>query len=251
MRKHLEILTILGLPLLLAACGGANSSDNNSAAEGAWTGTDSWGNSFSMLVLENGDYYSLYGTNKSADFVLQGFDQGAPTLSGDSLKGSITEYDNSNKPAKGMLAATVVPGSTIKGSVSNVSGTASGTFTATPLSAKYASYDYNATAYTSDVQGSWTVTSLSSNSEKVTINDKGVLTGSIKGCSFSGTVTPRSSGKNVLNIGLSFGASPCEHANQGMSGIALNYDLGTGKRQLLVALQDPIKGHGYSFSALR
>ena len=250
MRQHLQILTTLGLQLLLVACGGA-SSGNNSAAEGAWTGTDSWGNSFHMLVLENGDYYSLYGMNKSGDFVLQGFDQGAPVLNGDTLKGSITEYDNTNKPAKGSLEATVVPGSSIKGSIANAASTSSGTFTATPLSAKYAGYDYNATAYTSDVQGSWTVTSMSSNSEKVTINDKGVVTGSIKGCSFSGTVSPRSSGKNVLNVGLLFGPSPCELANQGLSGVALDYDLGTGKRQLLVALQDPIKGHGYSFSALR
>jgi hypothetical protein len=244
-------LTTLGLPLLLAACGGADSSDKNSAAEGAWTGTDSWGNSFSLLVLVNGDYYSLYGANKPECFQLQGFDQGAPTLDGDTLKGVLTEYDNTNKPAKGTLDATLVAGSTIKGSITNAAGTSSGTFSATPLSAKYPGYDYNATAYTSNVQSSWTVTSLNSNSEKVTINDKGVVTGSIKGCSFSGTVTPRSTGKNVLNMGLLFGPSPCELANKGLSGIAMDYDLGDGKRQLHVALQDPIKAHGYSFSAQR
>jgi hypothetical protein len=204
-----------------------------------------------MLVLENGDFYSLYGASKSGDFQLQGFDQGAPALAGNTLKGAITEYDISSKAAKGTLEATVVAGSTIKGSITNASGTASGTFSATPLSAKFASYDYNRSAYTSDVQGSWTVTSLNSSSEKVSINDKGVVTGSIKGCSFSGTVTPRSSGKNVLNMGLLFGPSPCEYANQGVSGIALSYDLGNGKRQLLAALQDPIKAHGYAFSAQR
>ena len=250
MRKTFAILTSLGLPLLLAACGGAKSSDNN-AAEGAWTGTDSWGNTFRMVVLENGDYYSLYGANKPENFQLQGFDQGTPTLSGDTLKGALTEFDNNNKPAKGMLDATVVAGSSIKGVLTNAMGTSTGEFTATPLSQKYPGYDYNATAYTTDVQGNWTVTSLNTSSEKIAINDKGVVTGSIKGCSFSGTVSPRSTGKNVLNMGLLFGPSPCEYANQGVSGIAMNYDLGNGKRELLVALMDPIKAHGYAFSAQR
>jgi len=50
---------------------------------------------------------------------------------------------------------------------------------------------------------------------------------------------------------LRLGPSPCANANQSVSGIALDYDLGNGKRQLLAALQDPKKSYGYSFSAQR
>jgi hypothetical protein len=251
MRKHSGTLISLGLPLLLAACGGASSSDSKNAAEGAWTGTDSWGNTFSMLVLENGDYYSLYGTSKAGDFVLQGFDQGAPAMNGNNVKGAITEYGSTNKPAKGTLDAKVVPGSSLKGAITNAEGTAAGTFSATPLSEKFTGYDYNTAAYTSDVAGNWTVTTMNGGAEKIAISATGVVTGSINDCNFSGTVSPRSTGKNVLNMGIIFGPSPCANANQSVSGIAFNYDLGNGKRQLLAALQDPIKAYGYSFAAQR
>ena len=108
MRKPIAILTLLGLPLLLAACGGASSSAPNSAAEGAWSGTDSWGNTVSTLVLENGKYYAMYGTTKAGNFVLQGFDQGAPTLNDSALNGAITQYDSALPPVPATLQATAV-----------------------------------------------------------------------------------------------------------------------------------------------
>ncbi len=249
MRKPIGILTLLGLPLLMAACGGASSSATNNAVEGAWTGTDSWGNTFSTLVLENGNYYAMYGTTRDGNFVMQGFDHGTPTLNGNALNGAITEYDSILPPVAATLDATAVAGSSLQGAITNTSGTASGTFTATPLSAKFTGYDYNTPASASDVAGNWTVSTPNSNAEKITISPTGGVTGSINGCSFSGTVSPRSTGKNVLDMEILFGPSPCAKANQSASGIALDYDLGNGKRQLLAALQDPKKAYGYSFSA--
>ena len=251
MRKHIVIFSAIGLPLLLAACGGASTS-GNTTAEGAWIGTDSWNNTFNMLVLDNGDYYSLYGsTNKAGDFLLQGFDQGAPNLNGTALQGSITEYDSTNKPVQGALDATLMPGKSLKGTITNEAGNAAGTFIARPLSARHTHYDYNTSASLSDVAYSWTVTSLNGGADQIAISAKGAVTGSINGCSFSGTVSPRGKGKNVLNMGLRFGSGPCANANQVVSGIALDYDLGNGKWQLLAALQDPKKTYAYSFSAQR
>jgi hypothetical protein len=249
MRKPIGILTLLGLPLLMAACGGASSSATNNAVEGAWTGTDSWGNTFITLVLENGNYYAMYGTTRDGNFVMQGFDHGTPTLNGNALNGAITEYDSILPPVAATLDATAVAGSSLQGAITNAAGTASGTFTATPLSAKFTGYDYNTPASASDVAGNWTVSTPNSSAEKITISATGSVTGSINGCSFSGTVSPRSTGKNVLDMDLLFGPSPCAKANQSVSGIALDYDLGNGKRQLLAALQDPKKAYGYSFSA--
>jgi len=251
MRKHIGILASLGISLLLTACGGGNSASNDHTLGSAWAGTDSWGNSFNMLVLENGDFYSLYGTNKAGDFVLQGFDQGASTRNGSALQGSVMEYDGANAPAKGKLNATLVPGSSLKGAIANAAGTAAATFTATPLAAKYSNYDYNTAASTNDVVGNWTVSTLAGSAEKVAIGANGAVTGSINGCSFSGTVSTRGEGKNVLNMSLLFGPSPCANAKQSVSGIALDYDLGNGKRQLLAALQDSNKTYGYAFSAQR
>jgi hypothetical protein len=251
MRKYIGMFSAIGLSALLAACGGGSSVPS---AEGAWAGTDSWGSTFNKLVLENGDIYSLYGVVKSGVFNVQGFEQGRSTLTGDKLNASITEYSR-NPPITGTLTATLVTDKSLTGTISNTAGTASGTFSATPLSKKYASYDYNTKAVLSDVAGSWSGNVLDGSAATVTISAAGAITGSSQGCNFTGTTMPRSSGKNVFNINLSFasiaGASPCPIAGTSVAGIALDYDMGNGKRQLLAAMQDSGKKLGYLFFAQR
>jgi hypothetical protein len=56
---------------------------------------------------------------------------------------------------------------------------------------------------------------------------------------FSGTATPRSSGKNVMNVSVTFGAAPCALPGQTATGIAINYTIAaTNQKQLIVAVQD-------------
>jgi hypothetical protein len=67
---------------------------------------------------------------------------------------------------------------------------------------------------------------------------------SSKGCAFSGTITPRASGKNVYDVSLKFGAAPCALANQTATGVAVTYLLTNGKRQLIALTVDSTRTYG-------
>jgi hypothetical protein len=252
MRTSIGILTTATMAALLTACGGGGggSSVANANAEGTWSGTDSSGSSFNLLVLENGDFYSLYGTNAAGNFLVQGFDKGTSSMSGNALNASITEYDRTGT-FTGTVNATVVTNTSIKGSATSSTGNTTVTLSATPLSASYSSYNYNTAPVNSDVFGNWTGTILDGSTATISISTAGGITGSNGGCTFTGTATPRSSGKNVFDMNLTFGLSPCAYPGQKVSGIALDYVLSNGKRQLLAAMQDTTKARGYLFFAQR
>jgi hypothetical protein len=251
MRTSIGILTTATMAALLTACGGGGGSAVvNANAEGAWSGTDSSGSSFNLLVLENGDFYSMYGTNTAGNFLARGFDQGTSSITGSTLKASITEYDQTGT-FTGTVNATVVNNTSIKGSATSSTGNTTVTLTATPLSASYSSYNYNTAPVNSDVFGNWSGTTGDGSAANISISTAGGITGSNAGCTFTGTAAPRSSGKNVFDMNLTFGPSPCAYPGQKVSGIALNYVLNNGKRQLLAAMQDSTKARGYMFFAQR
>jgi hypothetical protein len=82
------------------------------------------------------------------------------------------------------------------------------------------------------------------------IDSAGVLSGTNLGCSLTGTVTPRASGKNVFNVAIHFGASPCTAPNQDASGVAISYITGT-QRQFIAAAENAAKTQGNMFFAQR
>jgi hypothetical protein len=239
------------LAALLTACGGGGSSSvTNAKAEGAWSGTDSTGSSFNLLVLENGDFYSIYGINTASNFLVQGFDQGTSSMSGSTFTGSGTEYDLSGI-FTGTLNATVVSNTSFNGSATSSTTGRVNTFSAVPLSATYSSYNYNTAPVGSDLLGNWTGAVLDGSVATISVSSAGGITGTNVGCTYTGNATPRSSGKNVFNMSLTFGPSPCAYPGQTVTGIALDYVLSNGRRELLAAMQDSTKAHGYIFFAQR
>ncbi|NVO05067.1 MAG: hypothetical protein HXX19_03530 [Rhodoferax sp.] len=255
-------MAALGLCLLLAACGGNGSGGSNPppvinvAAEGVWSGTTASGNSFDMLALDHGELYTLYGSSPTGVFQALGFIQGAYSLSGSTLSApAVTQYHYTNAAVirtTGSLYATVLPGISITGSTSNIDGTASTTFSATPSAATYSSYSYNTAASLGDIAGAWSGASMDQSATFVSINkDTGELAGSNLGCSFKGMLTPRPSGKNVFNANLTFDPTLCAAAGVSTSGIALSYGLPNGKRRLLLATQDTNQSVGFLFDAER
>ena len=72
-------------------------------------------------------------------------------------------------------------------------------------------------------------------SVRLTVQANGVFAATSDGCSFSGRLTPRLSGKNVFDMNLRFGPSPCALPGQTATGIAIDFPLGGGQRQLIVA----------------
>lgn len=258
----MRAVAALGLSFLLGACGGngGGGSDSSGAAgnnlgggasvvastaqaEGAWSGTNSVGNSFDMLLLENGDLYQVYGTPSSTGaFTALGFGQGRYTVNGSSLAAQFSQYNYVGAKLDGTLSATVA-GPSITGVAANTTGTSTVTFSAQPSSTLYPTYNYNQSAAVSDISGPWTDGYLLGQSAPFLFNidSAGQLSGTNLGCSFTGSVRPRSSGKNVFDVSVVFGTSPCAVPGDTASGVAISYLMGNGKRQLIAAFQNPAK----------
>ena len=93
---------------------------------------------------------------------------------------------------------------------------------------------------------------LTGSAATIAINSSGAITGSSAGCSFTGTATPRASGKNVLDVSITFGASPCALPSQTATGIALAYrPSGGSTTQLITSVFNSAKTAGTMFFAQR
>lgn len=251
---------------LLAGCGGGASGGGASAsavpapvapaapvitasAEGVYEGTISNGRSHTTLVLENDQYVTLYGnTISGGGLAVSGFIQGT----GKSNNGSFSSTDLKDFFADGTsiggtLSASYVPKSSLSGSVTE--GTSSVTFTATsPL--KNSLYTYDVAANLADVTGVWSLVDLQGTPVILNIAASGAFAGSSSGCSFAGDLKPRTSGKNVFDVTLTFGPSPCRLAGQAATGIAVDY-LSGGKRQFLIAGTNTARTSGTAFLGQR
>lgn len=264
MSKHFGTLATLGLAFLVTACGGngggggtpATSGDANSTAsdssatqpaEGTWSGTNSLGNTFDMLLLENGDLYQIYGsTATDGTFTALGLSQGQYTSTGSTVSAPFTQYNYVGAKLGGSLNATLVPGTSITGTATSNSGGATVSFAAMPTSQSHPGYQYNTPARVADIAGAWGTGYLLGQSTPLvfTIDAAGALSGSNLGCSFTGQVQPRATGKNVFDASLHFGQSPCVAPGTTLAGVGLSYTTSGGKRQLILALLDAARANG-------
>jgi hypothetical protein len=240
----------------LAACGGGSGGSDPApfvpTAEGAYTGALTGSTpykAFQLLVLENGDFWSLYGTQGTSSFNVAGFIQGTGTTgSGSFVSANSKDFGSApaiSVPTNASFDATT---KTISGTLAAPTGAVG--FSGGPLPASV--YNYANPASLATVTGTWAATSLTGEGVNLTVAAGGAFTASSSsGCNFSGTVTPRASGKNVFNVALSFGASPCVLAGQAATGIALAYPLGSGKTQLIVAVTDAGRTVGSALVAVK
>ena len=231
-----NVATTVAVSILLAACGGGGSSDTpTGSAEGIYDGAlaGSTSSAFQMLVLENDEVWTMYGTQTATAFLVAGFLQGQ----GQSNNGTYTSSNLRDFGFNPALSGTAT--ATYNSSSKTISGTATFPraavgFRGGPISGSL--YNYNTAATVSTVAGSWALTSLSGEGVTVNVASGGTYTASSSlGCSFTGTLVPRASGKNVFNVSFSFGPSPCALPNQAASGIAVAYPLANGRTQLIVA----------------
>lgn len=231
--------------LLLSGCGGGGGGDDDTPtpntaarAQGAYEGTLSGATipNFQLLLLEDGTYYLLAGTGTGSAFVVEGFIQGSGTETSSSVFTSTNARDFSG-PGVYNLTANYVADVSISGSIS-ASGGGALTFNGAPISTTL--YDYDAAAQLSTVVGSWDVSVNGVVDSTLTVNSDGTYTGTDgDGCSYSGTITPRASGKNVFNVTYLSGPAPCDPAGVSAAGIAIITTPSPGSRQLLVAGTTP------------
>ncbi|MDR0577511.1 MAG: hypothetical protein LBI87_08255 [Candidatus Accumulibacter sp.] len=203
---------------------------------------------FWMLMLENGEFWTIYGNYDSQNVLrVTGFIQGTGTSNDVSFTSSNAKdymwdyYGHYQSAVNGNLSATY----------DNSAGTFSGTFIEAGGISQFSggpmtrsTYNYNTPANLADISGSWYLDAPDAG-VVVSIDPSGSFTGlSAYGCFMSGNIVPRPSGKNVFNVTIWFSGSPCDLANQTATGIASAYPLSNGRTHLIVAGMDASRSYG-------
>lgn len=242
----------LAAAAILAGCGGGGGDsslpDAPSSAEGVYQGTISNGNEHNTLVLENGQYYSMYGRTSGGVFYVYGFLQGTGTSNNGSFSSTdLKDFSFDNAVYSGSLNASYRPGVSFNGSITE--GTSTATFTGAPVQDSL--FSYKTPARLANIVGSWNMTSLQNRPVALNIASSGAFTGSSEGCTFSGTIQPRASGKNVFDVSLRFGAAPCVLPGQSANGIGFEFLLSNGQRQFIMAGANATRDRGTLFLGAR
>ncbi len=236
-------VVLIAIAVLIAGCGGGGSNTSSSdstrtppvtpgQAQGVYMGTSSNGYTFESIILPNDKYYAIYGTVSGNVLSVYGMMTGQGTSKSGTYTADITDFYYNGTKYTGSLSASYVVGSSLNGTITETGGAGTVTFTGAPMPSSQ--FNYNAAATLSHVTGTWAGEFLDGTSGVVSINSDGTFAGSNSGCSFTGTISPDSSGKNFFNVSVTFGGSPCLLPGQTASGIAVESLLSDGvTRQLL------------------
>ncbi|BAN27098.1 hypothetical protein [Caballeronia insecticola] len=219
-------LMLLALPVL-AACGGGGSDQtcvtsadlqrscvaktSHAIPEGIWFGATTTGLAAQTIVLETGQYFSIYTSNADLVWLTEGIvtaTDGAFTdpatvavhTSGAIIAGQLT----GNFTAKNTFSATVSINTTPNITALNFNGNYNAVYD-TPLAI-------------SDVLGTWRNPATIATPTTVTFRSDGSVTGAQGACTFTGTFKPRATGKHILDGTLNFTDASCATGNgQSMS----------------------------------
>ena len=214
-----------------------------SSAEGLWigqTGTsrDLWG-----VILNDGQYYVLYGPQGGAN-TIAGIVVGTGSSSNGLFTSSFGRDFNFETGAilTGSVSAQYTPMSTLAGTVTGSAGS-------TTFSASYSAlYDqpFNLTQVAGTYAGS-VILAAGLQSATFTLAANGQITGSGQGCNFYGTATPRGS-VGVANLSVTFGGGLCYFGTATLVGIA-TYEPSSGN--LYVVIHNAGKTDGALFVGKR
>ncbi len=257
MTKNLLALSLT--VLAISACGGGGSDSNPAEppqpvtkAEGAYVGkfhsTAFPQGAIQVVVLENDDFWGLYGNaNAAGDLVVYGIVQGQGKSDNGSFSATGRDYFYTGATSAGSVSAQYVAGTSISGTI-NAAGQ-NATFAVTTAAAM--PYNYNSPANLAVLSGNWAGVTLQGAPFSLNIGNNGAYNGTSEGCAMSGTITPRTSGKNVFDVALRFGSAPCLLPNASIKGIALAIPLANGKTQLVAAGIDTARTIGSALFAVR
>ncbi|MDD2500847.1 MAG: hypothetical protein PHN92_08520 [Geobacter sp.] len=250
---------ILGVvfAVALVGCGGGGSDSSapapvpqSASAEGIWNGTTNNGATVMGFVLDDGAYYAVYTAPYSSSIT------GIVLGSGSSNNGTYTTtnakdfyFGSSPNVMDATISGNYLPMQTFSGTASYSNGT-SATFSST-YDTRYDQTPSLATlagTYSGSIVGGSTSTGVNSDSASITIASTGTFSGtSALGCSFSGSVAPRSHG-NVYNVSISMGASPCLFANQTLNGMIF---YGSDTKRAFAAAPTADRSGGFLFAGTR
>ncbi|MFT0167464.1 hypothetical protein ACLKMY_00350 [Paraburkholderia mimosarum] len=179
---------------------------DTSIPEGIWGGGTSDGLAVSTLVLETGQYF-IVPTSTNGIGLVEGMMTGN---NGNISDPAAVIYPASNMPVAGTLSGNFSAKKTLTGTVS-ASAALSSPFpsgaTSSTFNGNYNSL-YDSPATVAEAVGSWTGRT-SGSSVTLTVASDGTFSGANAGCTFSGNVSPRSTGKHVLDGKVTFNNSAC------------------------------------------
>jgi hypothetical protein len=245
-KQNKSLFAGLFVAVVLSACGGggSNSAAPMASAEGAYQGTVSGSPvaaAFKAVVLEDGEFWALYGNSIGAGIVVNGLIQGQGTSNNGSFTSSTLKDFGVVPSVPGTLNANYVPGVSMSGTVTEGAGSITINGTAIPAT----NFNYDAPAILSNITGNWSLSSTSGNVIALTIAANGTFAGvDGGGCSVSGTVAPRPSDKNIFNVQLTLGPAPCSLPGWVGGGIGIYTTLTNGTNQLIVASVDVSRTYG-------
>lgn len=241
--KTRVLMPALALTLALSACGGGGGGDDAplGTAEGIWGGTTSAGLLTALMVLETGETWGIYAGPATAGLLY-----GRTSTNNDQVSGSVTDFN--------LLTAATLPtsyaGTYVPRRFMNLTISPSGA----TLAATYdASYDIPVNML--NVAGQYVTELVTAQGLDETANlqvdssGNVVVTMTQVGCSAAGTVTPRTSGKAILNLSLTFSGTGCllpantlitgvvQSGSNELAGVGLNADMTQG---LLLYAQKPL-----------
>jgi FKBP-type peptidyl-prolyl cis-trans isomerase FkpA len=208
-------------------------------AEGAYrSGLPGSGNTdIDMMVLENDEYYAVYGRNSASQFVVSGFVQGNGISGATAFTSSNMLDFGARPPAPGSINSAYVPAVSMNGSIMTTAGSVPLSATASALAPFY---NYAAQANLADLAGTWRMNERGGNLSDMTVaggsfSGTGASAATI-GCTYSGTLAPRASNKNVFNATITYGPAPCAMPGATVSGVAFSYLHNSGATRQLIVL---------------
>lgn len=237
-------IAMLATAVALAACGGggggaAPAPVANVSAEGIWSGTGSNGVLVSFVILENGETWGFYGTSASINGALFG----NTTTNGSSVSVSGSSFDFiSRTSSPGSVTGSVVGKATLN-VVSNAGTTVNAAYSAT--------YDQapSLAALAGTYFGQAVTGSIAPQNTSVTISGTGAVSSIAPGCTTSGAVVPRPTGKNIFNISLTSVGLSCALGNGTVvTGVA---SFNPATRQIIAMALNSAKSDGLVFSGIR
>ncbi len=205
---------------------------------------------FQLLVLENGQFWNIYGTPNGGALDVQGFVQGTGSSNGALFVAGNARYFSRAAATTAAVLANYNPAAkSISGTINDSSRTVS--FNSAALVAP--AYSYATAAALADVQGTWFVEGVFDDQYDLVVASNGTFTGGPAAvptnvpnpatCSFTGFFQPRASGKNVFTVSVTNGTGGCATGVQGLTttGIAFVSPV-TGRSQLTLATVDASRG---------
>jgi hypothetical protein len=253
--KIVSKIALLSLPIL-AACGGGSSGEtctgganlqkvcvanpSHAIPEGIWFGATTSGLAAQTIVLETGQYFSVYTSSGAFSWMTEGIMT--------ATDGALSDPASVALAANGAIIAATISGN-FTGQTSLAATTSIATNPSQTLLVFNGNYNaiYNTPLAVSDVLGTWSNSGNIGTSTTVTFSSDGTLTGTQGSCTFTGSVKPRATGKHLLDGTVTFTNAACAVGN----GVSLPVEATVVNSQLSIVGVTPQRSAAFYLLATR